>query len=859
MLLVPLLLLAAGCALTGKRNTVLPPTQKAAADKQRGKTATVPAAAGATASLTNAITSKDSAASQDSGAVADPEWLIEQAKSLCAGKEFAAADSALRRAVRSIETIDADNEGNEEWFPSTRYIDDIVSIYSTQMPPQFPLPEDIALTALQRQMGKSLDSISIMPAESLALAGAACVNGTAYDVPMVWNDRVQRALLFYLKNRKYSVDRWFYRANYYLPVMRKMFADSGLPKDLAYLPLIESGFNPLAYSYAHASGIWQFIASTGKLYGLRHSYWLDERRDPIKSTTAAIRYLKKLYGDFGDWHLALAAYNCGENGVSYAINRCKHNDFWRLRLPLQTRCYVPFYLAAVTLAKNQRLFKVDKPAVSDTFSLDTVHVNDCIALSDIAQGTGIPLDTLRSMNPQFLRWCTPPDVTDAVLYLPKGQAVTFREFSAALPQAKKIRWCRYEIKQNDNIPKIAKEYRIAANAVKEINRLKTDKLTAGHFLFLPEPGTLTDSSVATLPPLSASPDDDDFSDATQYIIKKGDSISKIARMFHVSYTQLYRLNHITNRTLLYPGRLLLIRSSPRSAPAAAPVAVKQPADSLMSGAFYVVRSNDCPIGIATRAGITLNDLISWNRLDPRAPMVHPGDTVRIRNPAADTLASVKKNLPPDSAALARKDTLGRKPIAVAQKDSGSNWAALLQEKTDSASLRHDTIAGLKRDASTAAAKPLPAGHVATIAPLPGPSMPDWTAALDDGGKHNRSAPKGAPPPQRRYYIVKPGDNLFRIAKELSVRLQALASINHLHRNDFVHPGDSLIIPPGGGMTPERGKERIVFYKVKDGDTLRRIAATFGISLEDLSRFNHLHPDSALAPGKVIKVKKAGSL
>lgn len=183
----------------------------------------------------------------------------------------------------------------------------------------------------------------------------------------------------------------------------------GQPQDLAYLPLIESGFNPVAYSYANASGIWQFIASTGKLYGLKKSFWADERRDPIKSTQAAAMYLKKLFGDFGHWDLALAAYNCGENGLARSIARSRSNDFWTLkRIPNQTKNYVPFYLAALTIAKNPKCFGVKIP---DTLAPppDTVVVSDCISLSDIASGLGIDPDSLKKMNPHIMRWCTPPD------------------------------------------------------------------------------------------------------------------------------------------------------------------------------------------------------------------------------------------------------------------------------------------------------------------------------------------------------------------------------------------------------------------------------------------------------------------
>ena len=797
-----MLFLGTGCGLTEKRQSFLDetgnhPSQTCAARAgiAKGKSVATSHSAGRTPAT-------DSSSAQDTQAVEDPEWLIEQANTLCDESNYAAADSTLKRAVKSIEIIEAENEGNEEWFPSSQYLDEIVAMYTTRMPPQFSVPEDIALTAFQRQMGRSLDSMKLMPAESLAIAGAECQRGITYDVPMVWNDRVQRALIFYVKNRKVTIDRWFYRASYYLPVMRKMFADSGLPQDLAYLPLIESGFNPLAYSYAHASGVWQFISSTGKLYGLRHNYWLDERRDPIKSTVAAIAYLKKLYGDFGHWHLALAAYNCGENGVSRSIARCQHNDFWRLKLPEQTKCYVPFYLAAVTIAKNPKRFAVDMPATINTFALDTVHVSDCINMGDIAQGIGVPLDTLKKINPQILHWCTPPDVTETVLYLPKGQSGAFRDFYAQLPPEKRVKWCRYQIKPGDNIRKIAQQFHITADGIRAINRLKKDRMAAGHFLFLPLPGSTSDSTVAYLPPISASADEDALNDITQYVVRRGDSMGKIAHKFHVTCAQLYRWNHLSAKSCLRPGRSLIVRFAPAPEPEPLISAAAPGGDSLKAGGTHIVRKGDTPFSIAARAGIKLGDLIAWNNLDPKTPAVRLGDTLRLGRPAA------------------------AEPPASPAKTEGSAPPAL-----DSAAAH---------DVKGAAA---PSG--------------DWASALSDE-KPADSAGTKSDPKTSRSYIVKPGDNLFRIAQACAVSLQALLAFNHLNANSVVHPGDSLHVPPDASAMALPHRD-VVYYKVKEGDTLRQIAATFGISLDELYKYNNLQPDSALVPGEVIRVIKAGTM
>jgi membrane-bound lytic murein transglycosylase D len=608
-----------------------------------------------------AIAEKDSSAEQeadredeetngDTAATApDPGEFIETAKTLCLEGNFAAADSSLKNAIQALETAD---EGNEtEWFPASRYVDDIVSIYNEKMPEGFQIPDDIAASAFQQQMARSLDSMKLLPPESFSVSMMACRKNLVYDVPMTWNERVQRALFYYVNTRQNTIDRWFLRAPYYLPFMRKTFADSGLPQDLAYLPLIESGFNPKAYSYAHAAGIWQFITSTGQRYGLRHSYWLDERRDPLKSTQAAASYLRKLYGDFGHWHLALAAYNCGENGMNRVINRSQSNDFWKLnRLPAETRNYVPSYLAALTIAKNPGCFGIAAAPV-DTFPCDTVLVNECVSLEDVSQAVGVSYDTLKKINPHLLRWCTPPDVTDAVLYLPCGTREKFAEFMSRLPDTKKVRWCRYEVKANDNIARIARQFRVPADGVKAINRLTKDRLAAGQRLFLPLPGGDEKTTAYYIPP--ELPKEDDYGYVTRYRVRRGDCISTIARRFHVTCAQLYRWNRLSSKSKLRIGRRLIVRPGPPPEPAVSALALNSKKNK--PGGVYVVQMGDTPFSITRRAGIAITDLLAWNSIDATRPIIHVGDTLKLAapergavetaepadaTPAADTFSSM---------------------------------------------------------------------------------------------------------------------------------------------------------------------------------------------------------------------------
>lgn len=799
--------------------------------------------------------------SDTSSAAEDPGEFIEQAKALCAEGQYGAADSNLREAVRIVEKVGSENEANEEWFPASEYISDIVQIYAEKMPAKYPLPDDIATTAFQRQMVTSLDSLTIAPSESLSIAASHCYKAISYDVPMVWNQRVQRALYFYIKNRSITIDRWFIRAAPYLSFMRRMFIAEGLPQDLVYLPLIESGFNPLAYSFAAASGIWQFIASTGRLYGLQHSYWLDERRDPIRATQAATRYLKKLFDEFGHWHLALAAYNCGEHGVSRSIARCRTKDFWRLRLPRETKNYVPSFLAALTIAKNPRCFGVAPQAISDSAGFDTVHVKECVSLLDIAQGIGVSGDSLRKINPHILRWCTPPDTSGAVLYLPKGSKKSFQTFFSQLPPEKKVRWCRYQVRKGETIQKIAGQFHVSPEGVRAINRLQDVRLTAGRWLFLPMADSATGPMVAYIPP-ELPKDDDEFTNIMKYRISKGDCLGSIARKFHTTVNRLCRLNHISGRSLLRPGRMLIVRAAPAAPPApsaaASPVVATvqirapdtepaaRPQMPVQQKPGDTVSTTQPPqkkadTGASTET-VTQPAAQSLSAPAP-APQASAGPAVQIQTPPAPAVAptqaqSAQPAVPTQAQKTVQKPKVyvvqfGNTPFSIARKTRVAIRELLTWNRLDpSKPIIHvgDTLL-LGPPAANEVAKP-----DTTAPPMTAhaqdtarkPALPDSMAA---------AGPKPRPSDTTHALLPKTGGG-------------DTAPVNWSGALDTVNKNrdsSAAIIPVSAG-----GKR----YVIQPGDNLFRIAHKFSVPLENLVSANNLRDSTAVRAGDTLLIPQA---
>ena len=289
-----------------------------------------------------------------------------------------------------------------------------------------------------------------------------------------------------------SFSVWLARSGKYISIMQEVFEQKGLPTDLVFLPLIESGFDPFAVSSRSAAGPWQFMADTAEKYGLRINWWTDERRDPIKATEAAASYLKRLHDLFGSWPLALASYNAGEGRVSRAISKANTDDFWHLHntrlLPKQTRDYVPLYLAAAIIAKNPEKHGFE-PTEKEDFKFDEILLHDSLSLPVAARCAGTSVQRLRELNPALNRNVTPP-YQNYILRIPEGTKDTFKASLEKLSPDEKRAWDKIKVKKGDSFWSLAKKYRLSVAAFKEINNLEgKTRLRAGEYVLVPKEET----------------------------------------------------------------------------------------------------------------------------------------------------------------------------------------------------------------------------------------------------------------------------------------------------------------------------------------------------------------------------------
>jgi len=453
------------------------------------------------------------------------------------------------------------------------------------------------------------------------------VKEITHDLPIEINDRVLGFLNYYHNGRgRGAIEVGLQRAGRYQPMIERILKEEGVPLDLVYLCQAESAFQPRAVSRAQAKGMWQFISSRGKEYGLRQTWWIDERSDPEKSTRAAARHLKDLYREFGDWYLAMAAYNSGPVRVHRALERTGTDNFWTLAekraLPRETINYVPTVLALTIIGKNPEKygFQITPAAPLQT---ERVRVDKATDLRVIAEAIDLPVEELRELNTHVLRWTTPPDGLDFSLILPKGYADKFNKQIASLPDSKRVLFREHIVRKGDTIGGIAKKYGTTVSQLVQANNLgKTPVLKLGRSLIIPmsglTPPQLTSRTQPSAPSNRKTAAAPSNAHVTSYIVQPGDTLSKIAAQFNTTVEKLTSWNHLSS-TRLTVGTRLIVASQPQAA-SAGPGAIQK--------VIHQVRQGETLDQIATTYKTSVDAILSWNESEDLS-VLHPGDRITI--------------------------------------------------------------------------------------------------------------------------------------------------------------------------------------------------------------------------------------
>jgi membrane-bound lytic murein transglycosylase D len=384
------------------------------------------------------------------------------------------------------------------------------------------------------------------------------------DIPLTLNSKVEYFLYYFQTSGKPSFSRWLSHSSRYIPMMKEILKREGMPEDLVYVAMIESGFQMHARSWASAVGPWQFMSGTGRHYSLRIDQWIDERKDPVKATTAAALYLKELYGLFkGDWYLAAAGYNAGENKILRAISMYNTSDFWEISrgsyLKRETKEYVPKLLAAAIIAKDPVRYGFTDIAYLTPIEYDTVTIPSRTNLDLAAKLSGTTFESIKELNPDLRHWCTPPNYPNYRLKIPKGSKQRFEAEYAKVPEnqrfTERVLYSRYQARKKDTLKGVARRFGTSPATLAELNGLNAKSRISGKSLLVPVKLTVDFSHEGRTPRSAATAKG---SYAKYYTVKSGDTLSSLAKRFNVSTKLLSAWNNMKVKVVLKPGKRIII-------------------------------------------------------------------------------------------------------------------------------------------------------------------------------------------------------------------------------------------------------------------------------------------------------------
>ena len=563
---------------------------------------------------------------------------------------FAIESHALGQTQQAQESLDAaigilasldEHDALVDTTQAMRLGLEIEQAYLSLLPHLEHLPPDSHLPLLLE--GLSKEKIETLPADAEPLVLIHRL-GRRCDMPIDANDRVVASLQFFQTRGRKTFAIWLQRAGRYRRLITDILQREGMPSDLFYLAVIESGLNPRAYSRSRAVGLWQFMKKTAVEENLKIDHWIDERRDPIKATEAAVRYLEKLKEEFGDWRLALAAYNAGPGRVRRTIARSGTKDYWQLDLPRETKNYVPLFMAATIIAKEPQLFGFEPQAEEPAFTYEEVVLPadwPYVDLKAAAQLLGIERQVLHDLNPELRQDITPPGHRSSyTLRVPPGKRQLLLDQYASLPTPQKAAVHHYRVQRGDTISGVAQTFGVSTRVIAAANSLKN-------------PNFIRPRQILYIP-ISAAPRAKQgraSKSGEMYTVQSGDTLWELARRFSVSVADLQAWNGLKTERIK-PGQELVMRPQP-SARAV-----------LKSGEMYTVQSGDTLWELARRFSVSVADLQAWNGLETER--IKPGQQLTVANEqtqfytvvTGDTLHSIARKFGLAPSDIAHQNNIG---------------------------------------------------------------------------------------------------------------------------------------------------------------------------------------------------------
>lgn len=693
------------------------------------------------------------------------------------------------------------------------------------------LPAASAAFVLREKLFQEVDAyarnnetqINIIPTDTIGKTYIRTIPGTT--VPITINEAVEKSVAFLTQNKgRKFYQRWLERSGRWFPMMKRIAKEEGVPEEIVYLSMMESGLNPNAVSRAKAVGLWQFMQSTGEMYNLRVTRWTDERRHPEKATRAAMRHLRDLYNDLGDWHLALASYNYGPNGVKRAIKKTglEKPTFWDVvpYLPKETRNYVPLFLALTIVTSNPQEygFDLDQIKYEPEHNFETVMVNEPVALSVLANCAGVTLDELKSLNTELTSICTPPSKSYELRLRP-GTLDEFRAKFATLTDEDKRPWLDHVVQRKETLSSIGRRYGVSAQQIADVNGINdaSSKLKRGAVLRIP---------------LSSSAKE------TVSAIAQNDAQTNNENTQAVASTETNNRETVTESTT--SGALQpLNNEKPMKVVAAVE---KQPVQEPAAKRFvkHTVKQGENLSSIARTYGVRLSDMRLWNNLPIGADDIRIGDKLNVAEEYG-TMKAVAEVAPKNEKVKSTRESTShtvKKGESLAQiaDEYGVELSTLLRANKMSI---NSTLAVGKVIVIPAE------GDVEKNDSRNREKMSAFASSGNDGKKIQ--------------HRVKSGENIGLIAATYGVEISDVRRWNPEIEGNRINAGEKLTIyaerNAKGSSFSDNDKTGSLpkHYIVRKGDSLTEIAEKFGVSVQSLRKKNKMRTDNVIA-GQRIRIQ-----